>query len=90
MNEEEEEDEGEEREPDDSSWASWLKEIYSYIDYIKTTYIGKQSVVSTWNQTTVPRRKPLFKHNLWNEFKLVRGGGGDGFAGGHQQYAGVL
>ena len=63
-----EEDEGK----DDSTWASWLKEIYSYIDYIETTYIGKRSVVSTRNQTTVPRRKPLFKHNLWNEFKLVR------------------
>ena len=37
-----EEDEGK----DDSTWASWLKEIYSYIDYIETTYIGKRSVVS--------------------------------------------
>ena len=52
-----EEDEVEEDEgKDDSTWASWLKEIYSYIDYIETTYIGKRSVVSTRNQTTVPRR----------------------------------
>ena len=66
-----EEEEGKEGEPDDNTWASWLKEIYSYIDYIETTYIGKRSVNSTRNQTTVPRRKPLFKHNLWNQFKLV-------------------
>ena len=41
VNEEEEdeveEDEGEEKEPDDSSWASWLKEIYSYCMSTLTT-----------------------------------------------------
>ena len=68
------EEDGEEGNGEEAAgfWSPWFDDIYSYVDYLERTYIGKRSAVTTRNTTNaVPRRKPLYPHSLWNQFKLV-------------------
>lgn len=66
-----EEDKEAEEKKVNNSWGECVERIYTFVDYADRTWIGKRSQVSTRNATAVSRRKPLFQHQLWNQFKLV-------------------